>query len=198
MTALARSARRVLWVACAVVAVVFLPAPRARASAAVAFSLEELAAASHRIDVVAPVDHESRWEGGRIFTYWRVRVTAHIAGDGGEDELFVRTAGGIVDKIGQRVEGEPAFVADEEALVFLRRIQGAPNVFIVTGRAQGEYAVANNRSMLRRSPDLGLVIPRAARPPRADLPPAVSVLHEATVAEARRVIVAAWEGTHGR
>src|SRR5436305_1965596 len=93
----------------------------ASASVAVAASLEDLARSSSVIARVTAVSNESAWEDGRIVTYSRVRIDGIVAGRAPADarELRIRTLGGRVGSIGQLVEGEAAFVANESSLVFL-------------------------------------------------------------------------------
>lgn len=172
-------------------------APEARASTSVAVSLTELASAAQTVDVVVPLDATSAWDNGRIWTVWRLRVEDHVAGAApSSPELLVRTAGGVVDHVGQYVEGEASFTRGARTLVFL----GAPRedgAARVVARAQGEYRFDGAR--LARMPDVGNLVPRAIAPPlRVDASPAVAALHGATLTEARAAIVRAWEASHAR
>jgi hypothetical protein len=167
----------------------------ASASVAAALTLDDLAGHAERIDVARLVGRTSAWEEGRIFTSWRLDVVRHVAGTTGTagEEIVVRTRGGVVDRIGQLVEGEATFSADRPTLAFFTKADGG--AFVVVGRAQGTYAVANET--LVRLPSSGLVLVRPVRPPRVPAEPAWTVLHGMHLEPASRAIAAAWERTHG-
>lgn len=186
-------------------------APReAAASVSIAATFDGLLRESSSAVVLTPVEERSLWENGRIYTYTRVHVDRGVAGDlaAGRD-VWVRTMGGIVGKVGQHVSGEPVFTVGRPALVFLHA--GPPGAFEVTSRAQGQFPVvegASDKTVSRviRSGNVGaLFAPRAiVRPgplaPQAAAPVvpvlAADVLHGRTVDEASRDIAAAWKRAH--
>jgi hypothetical protein len=117
--------------------------PRAAsASTVVEVSLAELASRATAVIAGTPLESRSVWEsaggarGERIVTYTRVHVDRVVDGRA-PGELWVRTLGGQVDHIGQRVEGEAVLVAGQPALLFLAA--RADGTHSVVGMAQGHY-----------------------------------------------------------
>ena len=91
----------------------------APASVVRALTLRELVEAS-AIVVLAQVETAtSSWVDGRIVTDAVLVVDEGLAGAETEQRVTVRTLGGEVDGIGQRVSGEPWLRAGERYLVFL-------------------------------------------------------------------------------
>ncbi len=134
----------------------------ARATTSILMTLDELCKASEQIAIVEPLERRSQWEqlGGskRIVTYTRLSVVEPVAGKP-RDEVWVRTLGGTVDKIGQSVAGEATFTIGERSVVFLADMDGVP---VVTGLAQGHFPIAlkDDVLVLRSSPDPGNLLPR--------------------------------------
>ena len=145
-----------------------LEGPRsAEASVAVLISLEDLTAASTYVVVATAGERRSVWEetpsGKRIVTYTRVKVDRSVAGPA-ETELWVRTLGGEVDKIGQSVSGEAQIGAGSRSLLFLARVDAG---IVVVGMAQGHYPIIEGgvtptagAPRLAGSPDAGMLLPR--------------------------------------
>jgi hypothetical protein len=145
-----------------------LEGPRsAEASVAVLISLEDLTAASTYVVVATAGEQRSLWEetpsGRRIVTYTRLSVERAIAGPA-ETELWVRTLGGVVDKIGQSVSGEAQIATGARSLLFLAR---ASTGLVVTGMAQGHYPIVEGDKApsvapprITGSPDAGMLLPR--------------------------------------
>jgi hypothetical protein len=147
-----------------------LEGPRsAEASVAVLISLEDLTAASTYVVVATAGEQRSLWEetpsGRRIVTYTRLAVDRSVAGPA-EKELWVRTLGGVVDKIGQSVSGEAQLTSGSRALLFLARVDAG---LVVTAMAQGHYPVVEGEGeasgkatapRLAGSPDAGMLLPR--------------------------------------
>ena len=140
--------------------------PRAEAAVAVAYTLEELVDAAPTAVVAKAVEQRSRWEevagSKRIVTYTRLDVETGIYGDGAAS-LWVRTLGGVVDKIGQQVAGEASFRLEERAVVFLTATRSG--TLVVAGAAQGHFPVREARDAgeaprLRASPSLGTIVDR--------------------------------------
>lgn len=141
-----------------------LQGPRsAAASVAVLVSLDELVNRSSHVVVATPGEQKSVWEdlpsGRRIVTYTRLSVERTVAGPS-EKELWVRTLGGVVGKIGQSVSGEATFAPGARSLLFLSAIDGQ---IVVTARAQGHYPIIEAKPgvpTLTTSPDAGALLPR--------------------------------------
>jgi hypothetical protein len=137
--------------------------PGAEAHTARLLTLEELTGISTFVVVATAGEHRSVWEdlpsGRRIVTYTRLAVERIIAGAPGT-ELWVRTLGGAVDKIGQAVPGEAQLRPGSRAMLFLAQVTGA---VVVAAMAQGHYpVVADDKGTprLTPSPETGMLIPR--------------------------------------
>ena len=133
---------------------VALAALPARASVVRLLGLPELLA---RADVVAVATVESAvssWVGGRIVTDSTLRLDEPLRGGAGGDSVAVRTLGGEVGGIGQRVFGEPSFRPGARYLVFLERFPGAddPPRFRPVGMAQGALPVLDTPDGPRVAP----------------------------------------------
>lgn len=154
-----------------------LEGPRpASASVSVSISLEQLVASASAVVVGAAVERQSRWEeiGGarRIVTYTRIAVAEAVAGDPGGKEVWVRTLGGVVDKVGQSVAGDARIALSSRSLLFLAR--AGDGALVVAGMAQGHYPVVEEepaaggaarrlsppRTRLSASPDTGAILAR--------------------------------------
>jgi hypothetical protein len=132
----------------------------AAATTSVTLTLEELVELSRTVAVVEPVERSSRWEevgsSKRIVTYTKLVVHDVVTGEK-TDEVWVRTLGGKVGKVGQHVAGEAQFTIGERALVFLSKA-GEANV--VAGMAQGHYPLIEKDGVVRlkSSPDTGNLV----------------------------------------
>jgi hypothetical protein len=164
--------RKALFVTClALAGAVVDPAttglvPRAEAAVSVAYTLEELVDSAPNAVLAKAVEQRSQWEemagSRRIVTYTRLTVETRIYG-GGETSLWVRTLGGVVDKIGQEVAGEASFQLQQRAVVFLTATR--LGTLVVAGAAQGHFPVReadakNDAPRLRPSPSLGTIVDR--------------------------------------
>jgi hypothetical protein len=146
------------------------PLAPAEAAVSIAYSLERLVGDSARITVVRALERRSEWAvvGGsrRIVTYTRLRTLEPVTGDG-RDDLWVRTLGGVVGRIGQQVSGEAAFELEQKSLVFLTR--AVDGVWVVTGMGQGHFpvrAVPDGGGTIERlvpSRDVGALLARKAQ-----------------------------------
>ena len=132
--------------------------PPAEASVSVLMSLDEMVAASTSVVLGTAAEKKSQWEelagGKRIVTYTKIKIDRSLAGSAGS-EVWVRTLGGAVDKIGQAVSGEAQIATGSKSVLFLMK---RGDVTVVTGMAQGHFpVVADDKgvSRLRSSPDAG-------------------------------------------
>ncbi|EYF03717.1 hypothetical protein [Chondromyces apiculatus] len=140
-------------------------APRtAEASVSVAVTLEQLVESSAFVVVARAEEQRSQWEeiGGsrRIVTYTRLSVGQTVTGEPGKD-VWVRTLGGVVDRVGQQVSGEATLKTGTESLLFLRRASGG--MVVVSAMAQGHFPLvrkADGEVRLGSSPDVGEVLER--------------------------------------
>lgn len=165
----------------------------ADAAVSILMSLGELVDRSERIVVATALEQKSQWEevggGKRIVTYTRVSVDEAMTGAvEGETEIWVRTLGGVVDKIGQAVSGEASLALQRPSLLFLTpSLAGAAmQSRAVLGMAQGHYPIDDSGAepRLAASPDAGKLLPR-----RGPTTPAREVLVGAPVTRARTDIL---------
>jgi len=123
-----------------------------------ALSLPALVQGSRRIVVVTALASESHFEElgrrRRVVTDTRVRVEEGLAkADGVDSELLVRTLGGSIGRLGERVHGQAQLALGEPCVAFL--LQGPDGVHYVNGMAQGHYPLRGARTrQLVRSADL--------------------------------------------
>jgi hypothetical protein len=131
---------------------------QASATVVRALSLPSLVQGSRRILVVTALAAESHFEElgrrRRIVTDTRVRVEEGLAkADGAERELLVRTLGGAIGRLGERVHGQAQLTVGEPCVAFL--LQGPDGLHYVNGMAQGHYPLRGDAARrLTRSPDL--------------------------------------------
>lgn len=156
----------------------------AEASTSVAASLKHLVTLADTVVEATPVESKSLWEespggGKRIVTYTRVEVHSTVYGSPKQD-LWVRTLGGVVDKIGQRVEGEAVLVKGERSMMFLHALADGPSV--VVEMAQGHYPIREIEKVdrLTASPHAHVI--------RADASSAREVLHKKPLTDAVELI----------
>jgi len=194
-----------------------LVAGDAAASVSVAVTLEGLLQETTLAVVATPVEGRAVWENNRIYTYTRIRLDRVVAGDapkagdgnGAAQDVWVRTMGGIVGKIGQIVDGEPVLTPGRSCLLFLH--PGPVGSYEVTARAQGQYPVIvdeRGQSIIIKSSAVGTVLqPHAARLARAHtvlgavgpvpLPMmAADAIHNRPLEEALRDVAAAYKRVH--
>jgi hypothetical protein len=140
-----------------------LHARDARATVAVLLTMDELVGGSTYVVVATAGERRSAWEdlpsGRRIVTYTKLTVERAVVGAPGS-EIWVRTLGGVVDKIGQAVSGEAQIAPGSRSLLFLS--QGSGGV-VVTAMGQGHYPIVTDDKGVARlgvSPDRGMLIPK--------------------------------------
>ena len=127
-----------------------------------ALTLPALVQRSRRIVVVTALDAESHFEDlgrrRRIVTDTRVRVEEKLAkGEGIEQELMVRTLGGSVGDLGERVHGQAQLLLGEPCVCFL--LQAPDGLHYVNGMAQGHYPLRGAATRrLVQSPDLAEIV----------------------------------------
>src|SRR5207247_4625592 len=101
--------------------------PDAAAAVSILMTLDELVAASRYVVVGTAQDRYSQWEelggGRRIVTYTRIKVERAVAGEA-PGEVWVRTLGGVVGKIGQSVSGEAQIPVGTKSLLFVPTAEG--------------------------------------------------------------------------
>jgi hypothetical protein len=172
----------------------------AHASVSIAVTWDGLLHESSAAVVATPVESRSVWENGRIYTYTRLHVDRAVAGSvaaGGD--VWVRTMGGIVGKIGQIVEGEAVLAPSHPSLLFLHA--GPVGAFEVTARGQGQFPVVTDTSggpaKVVRSHAVGAIVaPKTPTPATTQLRLAADVLHGRAVDDVARDIAAAWSHAH--
>lgn len=167
---------------------------RAEAAVSIDLDLNELLRASRLVVLATVQDHHSLWEEDenaerRIVTYTRVRIERTLDGEAKtSEEVYVRTFGGEVGSIGQRVEGEAVLVPGQSSLLFLHpRGDGTHSV---AAMALGQYLVERGEdgaARLRPSPNSGLVLRKLGR----SGPYAREILAGKTIDEAAAIIATA-------
>jgi hypothetical protein len=190
------SARWILLGVVIVVAALASASRDARASVSIAVTYDALLRDSAAVVLATAVEQRSVWEGTHIYTYSRVHVATSVAGElKPEEETWVRTLGGAVGNIGQRVEGEAVFTVGRPSLVFLRRDR--TGTYAVTARAQGQFGLyLDEQSALHveRSRAMGALF--SPKGPNAKLPLASDVIHGRRMDDAGRDIATAWTRLH--
>jgi hypothetical protein len=170
----------------------------AQASVSIAVTFDALVRDSNAVVLATAVEQRSVWEGARIYTYSRIHVDSTVAGElHSEDETWVRTMGGVVGKIGQMVEGEAVFTVGRPSLVFLHHDQTGTGTYVVTARAQGQFALYLDEQStvhVKKSNALGTLF--APKGPNASLPLASDVIHGRPMTDAAKDIGTAWTRVH--
>jgi hypothetical protein len=127
-----------------------------------ALSFPALVQSSRRIVVVTALAAQSHFEDlgrrRRVVTDTRVRIEEGLAKANGMDsEVLVRTLGGTVGQLGERVHGQAQLVIGEPCVAFL--LQGPDGLHYVNGMAQGHYPLRGKSELrLTRSADLPEII----------------------------------------
>jgi hypothetical protein len=135
------------------------------ASQFVPIPFAELVRTSSRIWLALPLESQSEWietrVGKLIVTHTRVACEDEVmAGSGHASELWVRTLGGSIGKLGQLVPGEAKLRVGERCVVFLSR----PSAHhAVNGMAQGHYALRREARIERLSANVEALSARAAK-----------------------------------
>jgi hypothetical protein len=200
-------------------AAVFVPSDAA-ASVSIAVGFDALIKDADVVAVITPVEQQSIWEDGRIYTYTRVKVDQSVAGEVGNGaEGWVRTMGGVVGKIGQLVDGEPVFVTGKSSLLFLRKFKDGA-VYEVAARAQGQYPVivddVTKAKKVVRSMNAGVILPPKkpvevtppvqtqshpqssglAEPAKPQMRLAQEAIHDRSLDDVTREVATTWKRLH--
>jgi hypothetical protein len=181
----------------------------AGASTSVEVTFEELVHSATAVAVVTPIHRHSGREGRRIVTHVRAKVESLLAGLL-PDEIGVRTLGGVAGRIGEIVEGQASFSANQPVLVFLRPSKDEPGQFVVVAQAQGQFSVVTGPDAKVRvvgGPNPGALVPAGAhrleelskllapgQAPRL----ARTLLAERTLDDVRSLVVSVWDRLHAR
>lgn len=126
-----------------VVALLLLLAGAAGATTLRRMSFDELTAASTAVARVRCVASESRWEGGRIWTFTEFEVLESLKGSL-PARVQVRMVGGRVGSLHSRVDGAPRFAAGEESFLFL--VPTPLGDWTVTGWTLGTFRLHRDKS----------------------------------------------------
>jgi hypothetical protein len=95
---------------------------------------------------------KSFWHQGRIYTRVTLQAEEILNGNPLASNIEVVTLGGLVDNIGQHVEGAPVFKDGEQVLLFLA--QNNSNRFFPLGLSQGFFRVYDDNNQKKAKRDL--------------------------------------------
>lgn len=171
----------------------------AHASVSIAVTWDTLLRGSTAAAVMTPIDAQSVWEDGRIYTYTRLRVDRSVAGGlATGDNAWVRTLGGVVGKIGQLVEGEAVFVTGQSSLLFVH--DGPTGSLVVTARGQGQFPIADadasHPARVVHSIDVGALMHPPVNVSSARYRLAAEVVHDRPLDDVAVDVAADWGPTH--
>lgn len=160
--------RKTPWVIVLVAAWLAICAPAAHAGVAIEIGLSQLASRANAVVVGTPIDSRSLWEQSegrtRIVTYHRVAIEKVAAGKLEGTETWVRTLGGTVGDIGQRVDGEAVLPRGKKLLLFLAaRPEGGTRVVAM---AQGAWLLvkgADGVERIKPGTERGMIVPNPER-----------------------------------
>ncbi len=130
----------------------------AHASAMLSLTLDDLVDKSDVAVVGIAKSRTSRWEDGRIVSYTTVDIDTKIGGldTKAPSTVVVRTLGGVVGDIGQKVHGEAVLPLQSKVILFLRELpakvapSALPGARSVTGMAQGALLVTVGEDKIAR------------------------------------------------
>jgi hypothetical protein len=185
------------------VTVAALAAGDADASVSIQVTWDGLLRESTAAAIVTPTESQSVWENGRIYTYTQVHVDRAVAGAlATGDVAWVRTMGGVVGKIGQRVEGEAVLAPGYASLLFMHTGGNAPaGIYQVTARGQGQFPVvaavdpAAPPHLVKSNAAGALLAPNPVGPVPVPVL-AAEVVHGRLVDDVAIDVVAAWGRAH--
>ncbi|HEY8077017.1 MAG TPA: hypothetical protein VIF62_22980 [Labilithrix sp.] len=179
----------------------------AHASVSIAVGFDDLVKDADGVALATPTDAKAVWEGGRIVTYTKLKVDQGVAGETTTgQELWVRTLGGVVGKIGQLVDGEPVFSPNKQSLLFLRKF--SQGTYEVSARAQGQFPIlvddASKARRVGKNANVGVLFPpkprtldtKEAKMESTQIRLASEALHDRGVDDATKEIADAWKKAH--
>ncbi len=88
------------------------------------------------------ISGQSRFEHGRIYTYYRLGIIENLKGTAGGD-IELRVPGGVVGVVAYIVPGAQEFAAKQEGVIFIRSAEGG--VWELDGISSGVYTVARGQ-----------------------------------------------------
>ncbi len=150
-------------------------ATTARASVVLPANVEELARRAEHIVRGTVLSSAASWtpDGKQIVTITRISVDRALKGRG-PAVVEVRTPGGAVGDLAQKVVGAPEFAPGEQVIVFLRRYGGSGR-YGVEGFGQGKFTVEPQASgkglVTQRLVGLELKMPDGRIQPPSELKP---------------------------
>lgn len=160
-------ARRSPYLRALLVALAAGAAAPGHASVVRVLGLPELLARADVLAVATVETTAAAWVDGRIVTDSVLRLDTPLRGGDAGDRVTVRTLGGEVDGLGQRVFGEPSFQPGRRYLVFLERHPAATPTprFRPVGMAQGALPIVETTDgpQVAPPPDLPLLLAPAAQ-----------------------------------
>jgi hypothetical protein len=174
----------------------------AQASVSAAALFDDLVKDATAAAVVTPIEQRAAWEGNRIVTLTHLRVDRVVGGQLPGD-VWVRTMGGSVGKIGQIIEGQATFAIGATSLIFVRPhvdpVTKAPtDAFVVVDAAQGEFPVVaageGRPPRLARAANIGALVDPSKRAAGARL--VSEVLDDRPLEDAAREISVTWGRLH--
>lgn len=155
-------------------------------------SLKHLVTVADVVIEGTPEEATSVWEdipgaGRRIVTYRRVHVDQVVYGENAPKDLWVRTLGGVVGDIGQRVEGEAVLTPGERSMLFLKATSTGPHVIVEM--AQGHYLLKQDGGSLKLLPSpFAPTLVRNKKDEAAGLRPARDLLNGKSLTDAIQLI----------
>jgi hypothetical protein len=170
---------------------------QAHASVSIAVTFDGLVRETSLAAVVTPIEQRAYWENGRIYTYTRVSVDRVVAGDA-VTEVWIRTMGGIVGKIGQAVDGEAVLIVGRPSLLFLHA--GPPGAMEVTARGQGQFPVVlddKKATRVIRAGNVGALLAPKSKTTQIAAPAlAADVIHGRLLDDVARDVSSAFKRLH--
>jgi hypothetical protein len=128
------------------------------ASIVLPIDLKELAQKAHLIVQGVVLSTTSSWDeqGLQIFSLTRLEVRFALKGISLMSPMVVevRTPGGVVDDVGQKVHGAPSFRAGEEVILFLKKAK--QGILTVESLSLGKFSVfvdSSGTPMVRQETD---------------------------------------------
>lgn len=136
---------------CAVLALCLASAAPALASIVLAMDLQQLVGDANEIVVGRVLSQKARrTDRGQIVTEYTLLVTDSLKGSSrAAERVFVYQPGGVMDGIGMRVAGSPAFVLNRDYLVFAKstaKTDGPGLMLWPVGMSQGALLIHRDKS----------------------------------------------------